>query len=894
MQPDITAWDLPGISRDGLADLPPADTLVLTVNNRHARRLVTEWVRHLNAEKRVAELPRIVPLSAWLEETAHALTFLPQQDVPAYRLSSFAAQALWTDVIRRAEADQPLLDATQAARLAMEADTLADEWAVRVPEGMVTDEYRSFLRWRAAYRARLGELDAEDANQGYAGVLQALEQRALPAPGHVVMAGFATPSPRLRRLALAFAEGGAQVLRLDEEENAQAVPRRCQPADRGAEWRQAAAWAARQLAASPEGRYAIVSPKLEEDAPLARRVLARALADGDEGASRPFNVAVAPPLAEWPAVRAAMAWLSALADMTQYGACETRVLGAALLAGHCAGAGIEQGARAALDVRWRRRGIVRLNAQDWEAELIELQATRLQRAWRDAVAAWQDGPRRVGADLWARRLRAALAALGFPGPSPLDSTGFQVLAELGESLDRYAALSPATGKLDGAAAVQLLARLARNSPFQPQRDPNARLDVLGLLEAEGGRWDGVWVLGLTDDVLPAAPRPNPLLPLPALRQAQAPRATPERERQWAEDMYATLLRAAPHIVVSCAQREGERDLRPSPLIAGLPDDAGLLVQEAQAQALPVETFQDARGPALAQGAQTTGGLDVLDTQARNPLWAFARHRLGARAMQPYAEPGAMNVRGQFLHEALEILWDDLRDQDGLHAAMAGGTLAASIDAAVTRAAHQLIGYGEALRALECARARVVLANWLAIEAQRLPFAVAQIEQAYDWQRGPLSLSLRLDRMDTLPDGSRVILDYKTGGTPGRPLADWARARPVNLQLPFYAAVIAREEGADVAGLLLAQIHARQVAVQGMADTDLGLEGVAVPSDAEAFGGLDWQGVLAHWRAAIETLADEFAQGVADNVAWRADDLTYCDAQPFLRLDLELDEDGGDD
>ena len=60
--------------------------------------------------------------------------------------------------------------------------------------------------------------------------------------------------------------------------------------------------------------------------------------------------------------------------------------------------------------------------------------------------------------------------------------------------------------------------------------------MLGLLEAEGGCWDGVWVLGLTDDVLPASPKPNPLLPLAVLRQARAPR----REREWAEGMYAAL------------------------------------------------------------------------------------------------------------------------------------------------------------------------------------------------------------------------------------------------------------------------------------------------------------------------------------------------------------------
>jgi len=118
------------------------------------------------------------------------------------------------------------------------------------------------------------------------------------------------------------------------------------------------------------------------------------------------------------------------------------------------------------------------------------------------------------------------------------------------------------GKLDASQAVSLLADLAADTLFQPQRDPGARLDVLGLLEAEGGRWDGVWVLGLSDEVLPATPKPNPLLPLAVLRRAGAPRATPERERQWAQELFASLCRCAPQVVFSHPQFDGERALRP--------------------------------------------------------------------------------------------------------------------------------------------------------------------------------------------------------------------------------------------------------------------------------------------------------------------------------------------
>ncbi|WP_154584682.1 hypothetical protein, partial [Bordetella pertussis] len=78
-----------------------------------------------------------------------------------------------------------------------------------------------------------------------------------------------------------------------------------------AEWRAAARWAADRLRADPRGRYAIVSPQLEAEAPFARRVLGQALA-GQE------------------AVRAALAWLALLAEVAACGAGEPALFGAAL------------------------------------------------------------------------------------------------------------------------------------------------------------------------------------------------------------------------------------------------------------------------------------------------------------------------------------------------------------------------------------------------------------------------------------------------------------------------------------------------------------------------------------------------------------------------------------
>src|SRR5690606_35699294 len=141
----------------------------------------------------------------------------------------------------------------------------------------------------------------------------------------------------------------------------------------------------------------------------------------------------------------------------------------------------------------------------------------------------EDWPLQADAVEWAGFFRRALQGLGFPGQGALDSVQYQQLEAFEACLQHFVRQSPVLNALSAGSALAVLMQLATETLFQPRRDPSARLDVLGLLEAEGGQWDAVWVLGLTDDVLPALPRPNPLVPVAALRRAGAPRATPERE-----------------------------------------------------------------------------------------------------------------------------------------------------------------------------------------------------------------------------------------------------------------------------------------------------------------------------------------------------------------------------
>ena len=948
---------LPCIS---LADMAVGDNdeaVVLTVNNRLARRLVSELGTALrDAGISAAVAPAVLPFSAWADNLAEQASFDPDGGLPLHRLDSFAARLLWRNAIRQ-DADASLLDPYEAAKLSAEAEHLIQEWHIQAPDD-ANEEYAQFVRWRARYRQLLAECGADDTDTRMNLLLAQLRIGMLRIPRAIVLAGMRELSPRQQALLDALVARGSEVYRLAEDEMAPAKAQRFAADDLLSEWQAAAAWAARQLDKST-GRFAIVAADLQDNAPFARRVLQSALG------GQAFNVSVGRPLDEWPLVNAALAWLTLLAQPGPYAPAD---LARALLGGHCVGHGSEAMARAQLDAQWRYQQTLTLSGSAWQRALDA--CPMLQQAWKVAVPAFRHGSHSrhgTSAD-WALRMRTGLAELGFPGDVPLDSTGYQVFEAFQELLLHFAALAPATGELSAAEAVALLVQLARETPFQPERAANARLDVLGLLEAEGERWDGVWILGMTDDVLPAPPSPNPLLPASALAEANAPRATAARELAYAHDLFDALLHCAPAVIVSHALLNGDQELRPSPLIASLPllaalpgtalDERAAALGDAQQgdlfssdpgtglltdTAVEIDFAADAGnnpfpaahvhdrvvleplhhdpGPPLPPGTTLSGGTAILDTQARNPLWAFVRYRLGARMLPGHAQQLALSLlRGNFLHLAMQTLWESLRSSRALAQAVANDTLMPLLDQALESAARrELRTFSPALRELECQRARNVLTQWLTVEAQRLPFEIAFIEGKQRWRRGPLQLTLRLDRVDRLlGTGSLVILDYKSGMH--LDINGWARERPVSLQLPFYAAVLYQGHDEDgyavplctaslgptppvhaprVAALALAALNARHVSTLGVAGEATGLPGVLdlgadAPDDRRrrpsAFEQASWPAWLAHWQRSIESLADEFIAGRADNVTTRPSDLQYCDVLPFLRSELEIDID----
>jgi RecB family exonuclease len=239
-------------------------------------------------------------------------------------------------------------------------------------------------------------------------------------------------------------------------------------------------------------------------------------------------------------------------------------------------------------------------------------------------------------------------------------------------------------------------------------------------------------------------------------------------------------------------------------------------------------------------------------------------------------------RGSLLHDALNALWAAIGSYHGLQA-LTDTAQEEAVEVAVQSALQAVPGtrrrlLGTGYWQLEGRRMASLLVEWLAVERQRGEFVVSARVLDVPLQMGDLALRLRVDRFDQLPDGSQVIIDYKSGI--GR-VQDWLGERPAKPQLLLYG--IASPGAA--AALAFAQVRPRQskfvglgrvAAAPGIA-TDIGKQvGERMPA-------ADWEALNECWRANLERLAIEFVAGDARVEPLGPSSCTWCGLQALCRI-----------
>jgi len=819
-----------------------------------------QWELHLGEEpiaagRRAWPTPELVVYPTWTERLWQNGA---EPRPPA--LSASQSLALWRRIVAESDEGAELIGERGAARWAQEAWELLCHWNVdpdRERAGGTQGDYRVFLRWCRRYAAAL-------ADHGW--VDRATVARRVPdvdwrVPEHVVLADLDEPTPRQRALLERLAERGCRVERRAPP-SAPATRLRIRRGDARDELRTAVAWARRRIAAAPAARIALVVPALDER----RAEIDRANEESEPGPA-PHVPVWYPSRGRGDAPRLAAA-LGALELGTPTATFET--LSRWLRSPFFGADDGERAACAALERELRRdvRAQLPFLAAYRETALAVLLERAAPRAARALAAALREtsGIELATPSRWAAAWQRTLEQLEWRGANDPDD-----VARWQAALDEIARLTPLVGEIGHEAALAELGRAFEQAPPAPL--PVRGIHVLARVEDVGPGYDAAWLTGFTDQAWPEPVRCNPLLPRTLQRRHGMPWCTPDDASGRSGRALERLGRRVTTLVASWPARVFDYQTEPSPALRDWADlELGDLELRAPRPRVgrPRETVAD-RAPALV-GPALHGGAGVLNSQARCPLRAFCRYRLGARALERPSSGLNGRLRGIATHRALEWLLAEGVEHAGLTAR------GAQIRALAQRALDEVFrDAGPALRELfrlEAERLETALRRFLDLERLRAPFRVVGVERREAIEVAGFELRVRVDRLDELADGGIAIIDYKTGDRAKS--TDWFKERPRDVQVPLYAA----HSAATVEAAVLARVAARDAGYSGF------WEEAAFPGKRGRLAEAGWPAQVARWRAQIEELVREHAAG--DTRVFLADAADASGAYaPLTRIDEQV-------
>ena len=855
--------DVDAIEKQGLfarlAEGLAVGITVVTPNRRLAQALKAEF-DGLQAAKglKVWEDADILPFGAFVQRLyedalyAGGAADLPQLLAPAQE------RQLWEAVL----AGTQLLSVADTAADCAAAWRLAHAWRIdgALDKFPGNEDTAAFARWAADYRRRCEQAGFIDGAVLPDFILKVKSRRSK----ELVAYAFDILPPQLRDCL------GPGVRFCHPERRSSTSLKASFPSARH-ELEAAVSWARARLEEGGK-RIGVVVTDLEQRRREAVRVFARAMNPGHAlpataRAAAPFNVSLGEPLGRYPLAALALDLLElCFAEMEFERA--SRILRSPFLGG----AETELLARAQLDVQLRKQMKRRVSLGKLLSFIGSCPILRrnLESLFAKAKKKEPQSPHE-----WAQLFTELLQAAGFPGELALDSDEYQTRVKFDGALGEFSKLGFLNNKFSAQAAVRNLRRICADTLFQPE-SPAAPVQVVGVLESAGLEFDCLWVSGLTEDAWPLKARAHPFLPVALQKKAGIPEAAAETSLALDRRLTEGWLGAALEVVLSWPEKDGDRDLLPSSLILDVPLGEIVLpafpsYRDLLFASRALESIPDGKAPSVKE-KNIRGGTRVLADQAACPFRAFARHRLGAEALEaPVEGPDAM-ARGQLLHALMAEIWKTLKSSAFLSA-----DLGPVIKNAATKAIQEL-GIEGRFAQLEQQRLEKLAADWLDVERGRAAFEVVAIEEKRTLAIGWLELACRIDRMDRLVGGedagTHALIDYKTGSrvTP----KDWEVPRPAEPQLPLYA-VGAKER---VSAVAFAKLKTGDMKFSGFSSARDQIPGV---KQAQS-----WNGLIEGWKAELEGLAAGFAAGAAqvdpkDGLAT----CRYCDLQPLCRVHERL-------
>ena len=871
----------------------------------------------------VVAAPAIHAIDLWLNQLWQTLAAQCTDAVLGWRvLSGGEEELLWQQLLNESPAGADLLNTSGTARQLREALRLLQLWQLSPVDvrrylqladavADIVDDRILAWQWLQQFQQRCHQqhyLSAGGQLAALLGVLQANPARARQLlPPQLLWLGFDDPPPLYVALQTTLQQFGCvlQHTSLDTHQPSVSVQAL---ADTAAECRAAATWAATILQHSPTARIGIICPQLMSLRPQLLRIIQQHVPVAE------LYCSVTATLAEQPFFNTALQLL-ALADIKY----DSTALCQLLRSPHLLGAAAEADARTALELKLRWQGELHTqmvtvrelcadSGKPWHCPLLAqalraMQEIQRQQRKPQGLREWLAVFQRQ----WDQLLDSEQLAL--PQLRLLRAAWRQWLDQLHGSASLF-------GTISREHALRIMSFMAQSCRLGNGRS-NAAVRLLTPVETAGLDFTHLWVMQLQVHSWPGELRPNPCLPLKLQRELLMPSVDAALELQHARrQLQQWLTHTRDEVVFSHAAQVDELPAEPSPLLSVLAPAASLasaLATTSAAEFTPpaalhnafslftrkqlVLTTEPQRLPLPAQ-ASTQGPGSLLTAQSACPFQAFAKHRLYATELKAFSYGLPASAVGELLHGALQEFWLAVRDSSVL--ASNEATVLIRLDTAVTNALRKLARHypdtvTPRFQSLEQQRLLELLTRWLELEKQRRPFTVTMTEQVLQWSWQSLQLNLRLDRVDHTANGA-IVIDYKSGKVA---TTDWLDERPPQPQLLLYQQALqqhalqqqalqqpgqksAQQEQATIAGLLYAKLNLDKLDYAGITAADEGY-------DKLVFTGVDgrvadWQQLQQHWQQVLQSLAQEYLDGLVVVSPQSVQSCRYCHLPALCRID----------
>lgn len=873
-------------------------TTILTPNRRLSAILLKRFNHYQQAQGKLSwPTPDILPLSVWLQRLWQDYTCTQFTDTP-HLLNAAQESFLWEKIILETKQAHQLLQIAETADIAKSAWALLKQWQIDIhqPIFQSAEDYLALKEWITLFEKTCHEKNCIDSHTMTGNITRLIAEQRIPLPPHLIMIGFTEIAPQLKAL-LKQAENTSRIHIIEyDKPDAPSFLKRTNLPDAQEEIQAMALWAKTLIQHQPNASIACVIPDLEKKRDQVLQIFSETLSPKNiyptDTQHHLFNLSAGKALTQYSLINMALELLSLHKKVIQI-----ETVSHLLSSPFIGEAEYERITRSQLDKALKQDNINRINLVDIgkntdpASSLFTLYCPKLSKRLSAYFSYLHTLPNKLSYYEWANVFTESLTLLGWPGERSLNSEEYQVVDSWLTLFTQFASLDQISSPVSWQQALSTLQKMAAKSIFQP-KTPEAPIQVLGLLEAAGSPFDYIWVSGMDDIAWPPQPKPNPLIPKRLQREMNMPHATAQRELMFCNNIMQQFKCNTDYLIFSYAEKNEEFDVEPSPLIKSLPiiNIAELNIEDYYSpieriyQTKNIEYLQDETAPAITLEEKIAGGVSILKHQALCPFKAFAEWRLHAKELET-PTPGLRNKdRGNVIHKALELCWNQLQDQQMLLSADSNQLtelINESIKLALDQYAVSHKDHSNYLN-LEKKRLHALLNDWLALEKERPAFKVLTHEKKMDVTLNQLTFSIRVDRIDELSDGKKLIIDYKTGKNSN--INQWLSERPDEPQLPLYSLL----DKDTTAGITFAQVATGEHCFKGVSGYEMGVKGIKEITEIKKVTASSWNEQMINWQTTLQSLSDQFAQGYALVQPKEADQTClHCRLKPLCRINEEM-------